>query len=1198
MVQNKIDGLPAVKLIEVNTRGDGLVENQFYDGSVSTFSEGYLFNSDEVSGTFDSERKFYLVEYDSGTFSNVPDRCGVAYVTFTGYKFELYWVSNESYVVRGLAYGDEDITVGNETCVSSNPCYMEVNKRDEDVNICKEINNTAPIGGTLEQCEDQTPLTPSDLEEDPGLLLIDNSNLTLRYTATSNLNYNTNARFEVLALNMDGHMMSKDQTFVCEENVVGGCSLNVTLPDESALVDFIIVSIASNKTLLESKSHVFENVPLDTWYLTEDAVIADWTQGENETFLASIRIKSDLDNDRYLLDHSCESSSCEYFFIIADNEKSEYLAVISNGTDAVAKTIVKGPPDTSTIKKISKSVISDNSGSTTFTVNGAESVPSRAKLVEVSGSDEAVVNILYDGNVNVGDSSITVEDSSAYEFITSDNISFVGERKFLLVEYDDEKVTRAAPAYVTFVEVAVDLVWINDTTILRGRVHDDIDVSIGDEICNKSISPCYHSALPPDVQCVPLCVQAANRAKGLEDKFVGLCEDEEPDISNGLTVKKLQLQEDEGEDRGNITLSAACIEGSDRVGLALFSAGKPLNIKDIECIKMSNTTCESSSVPLTESSQSLDIVVVCTSGENVTASGHINVDHLKFNVSKLDDSSIVVYWTAANAEEYIATLEEVHQGTLLRMAGKSSSEILCDSEDSCYSTFFDLDPNTNYQLSVHKEGDNSSSTGTNIEPLKDQVSASTILITKVSRVDDHTTKVYLAEKCDHDQVNILVKVPPNEDNPTDVSGEGMETDFTHKIFEFSHDISIFDKKHADFTVLDKKNDILSGTGTARLTLKKLDVKVAWVGADKFNSGASLRVDVGSQDKVNLGNLICEKESSPCYFLELEYGDYPEDFERCVDVTEKIKQCDEEVTPFTAMDQKDVNITLEDNVLEVVATLSESEAKIELKVYDPSNPETVFSEGNVTCKNMMEDKDLLCTQPVGLPNGQSDLKVMVTEISSKGIALKSVILIVDVPAASTGAASWVIAVSVLSALIITAIGSYLIVVNVKKKKSRDWESNAIAEQVEAIDNIYSEIDPSQGNQKPHMPSRENSDSTSESSITLPERQISSQRPHTPDRRQDYFSERPFSRGRAPIPLASRGGFPDGRFSHSQSPNELLDRRPPIYPKPQLGHRNKAFVSSESDGIGDLQPIRQQKVQLSSKINLSSFQKMAGYQQSRI
>ncbi|XP_066950269.1 uncharacterized protein [Macrobrachium rosenbergii] len=1520
MVQNKFSGLPSVKLIEVDIADDRLVRNTFYNGSVSNISQGYLFNTNEVSGTFDSERKFYLVEYDSGSFSNVPDRCGVAYVTFVDYNFELYWVRNGSYVVRGLAYSEVNVTVGSETCSFHNPCYVEVNERD-DVNICTVIPNSAPSGGTLEQCEDKTPSTPSELGEDPTVILIDNLNLNLRY--------NSKTKFEVLALSMDGHMISKDQNFDCEENA-GGCSLSITLANDSALLDFIIVSIAlNNKTLLGSKGHPFENTPLDTWYLTKDAVIANWTQAENENFSASIRIKSDLDNDKYSFSQRCESEVCEYFFIISETrEESEYLAMITTGKNAVAKTVVKEPPTESTIVKISKSDISDSTSSTTFTVNGAAPVPSEAKLIEVSGSEKEVVNILYDG-------AVTGAEGTLYEFVTSGNISFDGQRKFLLVEYIDDKVMRAGPAYVTFVdydfelywvsneryvmrgfsygenditvgskacykhspcyvevevnkenkavsictaisnsaqgvtldqcedqtpltpseleqdpklllidnshlnlrydtaaifevlaldvkghmipenkdfackktdggcslnvtltndttmveftivsvtesknflsskarpfeivelearyltgdavltnwtsksksgkefsaailnstldykyisdmecsgegddscvyfftevdqsenyvaivqngsdvvgktirkdtpsqleiltisrtieeennsttfifktnstpssanlievkkseggvlanletrgEVSpmeehyqfkcssdigsledernfllveydannkvkkagavyvenkfdVDLVWIFNTTILRERVLDDKTVSIGDETCNSSTSPCYHSAFSSDVKHVPLCTQAKNHAKGPKDT-VEVCEDQKPDTPGGLTVNNLQLQDDK-DGTGSITLSAACIETSDHVGLALFSKEKLLNGAEIDCIKNNDSTCcHSNAVPLTNSSQALDLVVVCTSGGNVTESGHKNVEHLKFSVSKLDGKSMAVHWTAANADEYVATLEA---SGMLGKAEERSSEVHCDSEDSCYSTFFDLDLTVSYQLSVHKEGDNSSSTGTNIEPLDTSPEPSHMYITKVSRVSDTSTKVSLDKKCE--DVNIVVNVPEGN-NMLTVSGEGTVTDYTYKIFKFSHDVPIFDKKNAIFAVLDKEKEQLPSTGTAILTLADLDATVAWVGAERDTKGASLRVDVGSQGKVQLGNLLCGKESSPCYFLEVERSDLPGNFERCVE-NGNISQCNEEVTPFTAMDAKDVTITLEGNVVEVVASLSESNAKIELKVYDPSAPKTVFSEGNVTCEYVVGDEGLLtCTQAVQLPNGQRDLKVIVTEISIKGIALKSSITYLTVP----GIESWVIVVSVLGALILAATGSYFTVIYVRKKKSREWESDAIAKEVEVIDSIYSEVTAVKGDQEPHMPSRANGHSTSESSITLPEEEIISQRPHIPDRRQDYYSERPFARGRAPIP--------DGRLPHSQSPNELLDRRPPTYPKPRypLGHRNEAFVPSEPDSVGDLQPTRQSKVKLSSKINVSSLQKIANYQQSRV
>ena len=75
----------------------------------------------------------------------------------------------------------------------------------------------------------------------------------------------------------------------------------------------------------------------------------------------------------------------------------------------------------------------------------------------------------------------------------------------------------------------------------------------------------------------------------------------------------------------------------------------------------------------------------------------------------------------------------------------------------------------------------------------------------------------------------------------------------------------------------------------------MDENTAWVGSNV--DGASLRVDVGSEDKIYIANgMVCSKEYNPCYFIEVENAQslYAE---QCVYIDTLHQQCNEEVTPF-------------------------------------------------------------------------------------------------------------------------------------------------------------------------------------------------------------------------------------------------------------------------------------------------------------
>ncbi|XP_068214268.1 uncharacterized protein [Palaemon carinicauda] len=430
MVQTATKNLPTVELIEVNVLEDHVVENQYYNGTVNKTSDGYWFKTSEVTGTLSNERKFYLVEYKE---SNIPVSCGVTYITFVDVEVELRVVGLNNSIVRTHVFGNKNVTVGNEACDATCTCYTEENEGVDLITICTKIENSAPSGGHLDQCEEMKVSSPSVLEDDPHLLLLDSFDLYLRY--------DTKTAFEVLALDMEGHIISGNPDFTCAVNK-GGCYMKDILPKDSLVVGFTIISVSENGSLSESKDYLFENVHLGAWYLTDDAVITKWTS-VYEGMSASIRIWSDPDHNKYSSDVICDSATpCEYFFILPEN--SDYVAVISSGTNSVAKTITKDLVVESGVKKISKTADPDV---TVFSVERKEKEASSqfdVKLIEVSESGETVTNILHEG-------TITEQSSTLYEYSTSDDIMKIdGEKKFLLVEYSDKQITGVGPVYVTF----------------------------------------------------------------------------------------------------------------------------------------------------------------------------------------------------------------------------------------------------------------------------------------------------------------------------------------------------------------------------------------------------------------------------------------------------------------------------------------------------------------------------------------------------------------------------------------------------------------------------------------------------------------------------------------------------------------------------------------------------------------------------
>ena len=74
-------------------------------------------------------------------------------------------------------------------------------------------------------------------------------------------------------------------------------------------------------------------------------------------------------------------------------------------------------------------------------------------------------------------------------------------------------------------------------------------------------------------------------------------------------------------------------------------------------------------------------------------------------------------WPATDAKGYVATLMPKESFLTRTYNDIPTSNVTCDLDNSCFTTFFNLDSHTQYSLFVHKQGYDISVTQQDIKPL-------------------------------------------------------------------------------------------------------------------------------------------------------------------------------------------------------------------------------------------------------------------------------------------------------------------------------------------------------------------------------------------------------------------------------------------------------------------------------------------------
>lgn len=187
----------------------------------------------------------------------------------------------------------------------------------------------------------------------------------------------------------------------------------------------------------------------------------------------------------------------------------------------------------------------------------------------------------------------------------------------------------------------------------------------------------------------------------------------------------------------------------------------------------------------------------------------------------------------------------------------------------------------------------------------------------------------------------------------------------------------------------KSGNVLA-TGTVYVQIPaNLVGSLAWVGEEYHPSSlSSLRVDPGILSEVWVGNRVCRRERSPCYFLQKEL---PDVVSRCLTLTDTLTNapvvlCDETVAPFQELyPTPSLHIT-DDHLLEVSMSLSQDVALgREVVAYDPRDPSVVFSPEGFLC------------DPSGVGDrGESECSQRLVMSEAKATDVLSVLVVLEYP----------------------------------------------------------------------------------------------------------------------------------------------------------------------------------------------------------
>ncbi|XP_042241747.1 uncharacterized protein LOC121879219 [Homarus americanus] len=1042
-----ITKVTVAKLILVNQGDSRTYRETYYEGKVKDDGEfRFEFDDDILDGEGTTTMDFLAIGYKEDGDVGVV---GPAYITLQAINIEdMAWVDSTSTTLRVATNNTEDLTVGNKPdnkCNSTvSPCYFEDDASlTKLLSLCLSLKNNIP-GDTVEtvqQCKEQQPTNFKEL--------VNSVNLTLNEQETQN----------TMEVRTECTKEAKTLEVVAPGNDIKDCPLDLPTPCEVELnshppaFSVFVVCLQDDEVVLESKKETFQDLQVETKQLTKDLLEVRWITPNPESYKATVQATEALliNNNSPPLSRdaipatevSCneKNMNCVAHFLLGTI--SSYTVTVQRKGDS-SHIITKAgdmdssfEPHTSIVTKVSK--IDDG----TTRVSLAAPLQEDTSSVQLSVVKESDITV----EVTCKDGKMVPNSSSTYEFTHQDPVFIPGMlTKFFLVARGPEDALQSVGQVYLMVEAIniEDMAWVDSTsTTLRVATNNTEDLTVGnkpDNKCNSTVSPCYFEDDASLTKLLSLCLSLKNNIPGDTVETVQQCMEQQPTNFKEL-VNPVHLNLNEQKTQNTMVVRTECTKEAKT--LEVVAPGN--DIKD--CPLDPPTPCE---VELNSHPPAFSVFVVCLQDDEVVLeSKKETFQDLQVETKQLTKDLLEVRWITPNPESYKATVQATeallinNNSPPLSRDAIPATEVSCNEKNMNCVAHFLVGTISSYTVTVQRKGD-SSHIITKAGDMDSSFEPHTSIVTKVSKIDDGTTRVSLAAALQEDTSSVQLSVVKESDITVEATcKDGKMVPNSSSTYEFTHQDPVFIPGMLTkfFLVARGREDALQSVGQVYLMVEELNDNLDWVGAEKHNTSASLRISpFDAEYHLPDKNKICLKGNTTCYFLQ-EGGQSNLNLERCKtldntasEVPTKVDECDENVTPFKEFSSH-VSVTVESGKVNVILITDDSNSSsLEVIAYDPNDPSTVYTtENNVPC--IINKDSHVCTRTIKNSGYSKPVNVLVVSFDENGAVKESALLISYFPGAPpTTTPNWVIVVSVLGSVFGLAFIAFITIFVVKKKRA--------------------------------------------------------------------------------------------------------------------------------------------------------------------
>ncbi|KAG7158079.1 hypothetical protein Hamer_G020683, partial [Homarus americanus] len=875
------------------------------------------------------------------------------------------------------------------------PCYYPRTDLMDDLQIprCKDLTAGDK---TIKHCDDVIGQS-QEMADTPTLLL-------QQEVKALGVTYKSNASsVQVIVSKPEDKNILSQIDCVTEGEDPQSCK--ATLSDEDYKQDVInnmVVLLNSDGYVTEAAMVRFEVYKISTAKLTGDAALVVWRHGTEGTYIVS----ASTTKEETKVTINCPASTdgtCRGHVVNVDLSEVPMVSVEKNDTsNSVQSTkITDTTPQKNKVTKLTQIIDTEQTTKSAITMaSHSEGITkvTVAKLILVNQGDSRTYRETY------------------YEGKVKDD----GEFRF---EFDDDILDGEGTTTMDFLAIGYKE-----------------DGNKPDNKCNSTVSPCYFEDDASLTKLLSLCLSLKNNIPGDTVETVQQCMEQQPTNFKEL-VNPVHLNLNEQKTQNTMVVRTECTKEAKT--LEVVAPGN--DIKD--CPLDPPTPCE---VELNSHPPAFSVFVVCLQDDEVVLeSKKETFQDLQVETKQLTKDLLEVRWITPNPESYKATVQATeallinNNSPPLSRDAIPATEVSCNEKNMNCVAHFLVGTISSYTVTVQRKGD-SSHIITKAGDMDSSFEPHTSIVTKVSKIDDGTTRVSLAAALQEDTSSVQLSVVKESDITVEATcKDGKMVPNSSSTYEFTHQDPVFIPGMLTkfFLVARGREDALQSVGQVYLMVEELNDNLDWVGAEKHNTSASLRISpFDAEYHLPDKNKICLKGNTTCYFLQ-EGGQSNLNLERCKtldntasEVPTKVDECDENVTPFKEFSSH-VSVTVESGKVNVILITDDSNSSsLEVIAYDPNDPSTVYTtENNVPC--IINKDSHVCTRTIKNSGYSKPVNVLVVSFDENGAVKESALLISYFPGAPpTTTPNWVIVVSVLGSVFGLAFIAFITIFVVKKKRA--------------------------------------------------------------------------------------------------------------------------------------------------------------------